>query len=67
MKNVGIPESRVRFVLGLLLFIVAYFAEGMPQWFILGAGVVLIVTAFLRFCPLWFGFRINTHAPKKAR
>ena len=67
MKNVGTQDSHIRFMLGLSLFVLAYFAEGMPHWFLIIAGLVLFTTAVLRFCPVWFGFRINTHSAKRHR
>ena len=53
MRNIGVQDRQVRIVLGLSLFIVAYL-------------VVLVVTAFFRFCHLCFGLRISTHTPKVA-
>jgi len=61
MKNVGVTDARIRWILGLSLFVFSFFAEGAPHWFLLGAGVVLLATAFVRFCPIWFGLRISTH------
>jgi len=63
MKNVGLSDARIRWVLGLSLFVFSFFSEGASHWVLMAAGVVLLVTAFLRFCPIWFGLRISTHPP----
>lgn len=65
MKNVGTSDAQIRWILGLSLFVFSFFSEGAPHWFLLAAGLVLLVTAFLRFCPIWFGLRISTHRPPK--
>jgi hypothetical protein len=67
MKNVGSKDSQVRLVLGLLFFTMAFFAGGAPHWLFMAVGVILVTTAFLKFCPIWFGFRINTHRTAKPK
>ncbi len=61
MKNVGTRDSQARWVLGFSLFVLAFFSHDAPHWFFLVAGMVLIITAYIRFCPIWFGLKINTH------
>jgi len=65
MKNVGARDSQARWILGISLFVMAYFLEGASHWVLLTAGSVLLITAFARFCPIWFGLRINTHSTRK--
>ena len=70
MRNVGTTDSRARLVLGAGLFLWAFFAQGFSHWVFLVLGAILFLTAFARFCPLWFGLGLNTHRaksqPKKA-
>jgi len=67
MKNVGVTDAGVRWILGVSLFVFSYFAQGVPHWFLMAVGAVLLVTALLRFCPIWFGLRISTHKPPPKR
>lgn len=67
MKNVGTSDAQIRWVLGLSLFVFSFFSEGAPHWFLLAVGLVLLVTASLRFCPIWFGLRISTHKSPKLK
>jgi len=65
MKNVGVTDAGVRWILGASLFVFSYFTQGAPHWFLLAVGMILVVTAFIRFCPIWFGLRVSTHRPSK--
>ncbi len=62
--NVGSPDRIARIIIGIVL-IVAAFIPALPlganpilQWGSVVVGAVLIVTALVRFCPLYtlFGF-----------
>jgi hypothetical protein len=65
MKNVGTGDSQARWVLGFSLFVLSYFSAGIPHWVFLVLGIVMVLTAFVRFCPVWFGLKINTHSSRK--
>ena len=65
MKNVGDRDSQVRWAAGFSLFIYSYFIGGIAHWVLLTLGVVLVATAYFHFCPIWFGFRVNTHSTAK--
>ncbi|MBB6177072.1 hypothetical protein HNQ82_001903 [Anoxybacillus tengchongensis] len=56
--NVGSVDRMIRFVLGIAL-LGLFFLEGNIKYVGI-LGVVLIATAFIRFCPLYVPFRINT-------
>ncbi|RUT32791.1 DUF2892 domain-containing protein [Arsenicitalea aurantiaca] len=64
--NVGTPDRIVRLVLGLTLIALALFsglsvfASPLFYWGAIGIGIVLVVTATLRFCPLYLPFGIST-------
>lgn len=65
MNNVGTFDKRVRVLVGLGLFGWALLNEGALRWGLIGAAIVLILTAYYGYCPVWHGFRINTHRPPK--
>lgn len=64
--NVGTPDRLVRVILGLALAAAALFSRlplfTEPLWFwgALAVAAILIVTAALRFCPLYTPFGIST-------
>lgn len=59
LTNVGSLDRVLRFVLGLALIIAAFLpslglmANPFLQWGAVIVGVVLIGTAFMRFCPIY--------------
>jgi hypothetical protein len=55
-KNIGNSDKLIRIVLGLLIIIVAGYFQ---SWWAL-LGVVLVGTAFMRFCGLYTLFSVNT-------
>ena len=63
-KNVGNTDKWVRIVLGVALIAVLIFVQSAWRWVGL-VGVVLVVTAFLNFCPLYALFGIHTNKDAK--
>ena len=60
--NVGKTDQTVRYVLGVLL-VVAYFLHWISgTWGLVSLilGIIFLVTAAIRFCPLYLIFGINT-------
>ena len=55
--DVGLTDRRVRFAIGLVLVLVAIVTQ---QWWLLALAAIALVTAALRFCPLWVVLRVNT-------
>ena len=55
--NIGGIDRIIRIVIGLALIAVAIFVPGAWWGWI---GVVPLLTAFIRFCPLYPLFKINT-------
>jgi hypothetical protein len=55
-KNIGNTDKLIRIVLGLLIIIVAGYFQ---SWWAL-LGVILVLTAFMRFCGLYTLLGINT-------
>ncbi|WP_018464923.1 YgaP family membrane protein [Calidithermus timidus] len=61
VPNVGITDRRVRYLLALVFFLIAFFgATGVWQWVFGLLGVIMVVTASLSFCPIWAALKINT-------
>lgn len=64
--NVGSTDRVLRIILGIVLLalafggISAFFAVGAPKWIAAAAGVILLATAGMRFCPLYRIFGIRT-------
>ncbi len=64
--NVGTPDRAIRLVLGLALVALPFlsgwplFANALLQWGSVVVGLVLIVTASLRICPLYSIFGLST-------
>ncbi|EMT45485.1 MULTISPECIES: DUF2892 domain-containing protein [Anoxybacillus] len=56
--NVGSVDRIIRLILGVAL-LGLFFLEGNIKYVGI-LGIVLIITAFVRFCPLYVPFRINT-------
>ncbi len=52
--NIGSTDRILRIVVGLALVVVAYlYTEGWVVWLLAAIGWVLILTALVRFCPLY--------------
>jgi hypothetical protein len=60
--NIGNAERMIRFILGAILLAVGFYLPLHPYVMIavVAAGVIAIITAAVRFCPLWAVFGINT-------
>ncbi|MFO1312457.1 MAG: DUF2892 domain-containing protein [Burkholderiales bacterium] len=57
--NVGGIDRMVRVILGLGLLSLLFLLEGNAKWFGL-IGIVLLLTATVRFCPLYSLVGMNT-------
>jgi hypothetical protein len=55
IKNVGQTDKIIRIVLAIILAALDYFevVKGAFSWVLSAVGIVLLVTAFLNFCPLY--------------
>ncbi len=64
--NVGTIDRVVRVVVGLVLIglAAAQLLTGVWMWVAGGAGVVLLLTAAVSFCPLWALLGVNTRTPE---
>lgn len=67
MANVGTPDRIIRVIVGAVLILLP-FVTGWPVWTSMIAtvaavvvGAVLIVTAAIRFCPIYAVLRLSTN------
>ncbi|VDC23445.1 YgaP family membrane protein [Pseudogemmobacter humi] len=53
--NIGTPERIARLILGVVLVVLPWLAQFPPLWTWVSviAGVVMLVTGAIRFCPVW--------------
>ncbi|MFB6468325.1 DUF2892 domain-containing protein [Cytobacillus sp. Hz8] len=64
-KNIGATDRTIRFLLGIAFISLFFLLDGGMKYISL-IGVVLIITAFLKFCPLYPLLRVNTCAKKNS-
>lgn len=58
--NVGTADRMIRIILGLALLSLLFILDGGIKYIGL-IGIVLLLTAFIKFCPLYAIFRIKTN------
>ena len=66
-KNMGTIDRIVRIVIAAIIAILFFTNQitGTLGIVLLGLGVVFLLTAFIKFCPLYAPFGFNTFAVKK--
>ena len=66
-KNVGQTDNIIRIVLAIILAALDYFevVTGAYSWVLSVIAIVLLVTAFINFCPLYTLLGKNTCEVKK--
>lgn len=60
--NIGTTDRLARLIIGAVLVVLAFVITlGVWKWVAVAVGVVLIATAFMKFCPLYalLGMRTN--------
>ncbi|HHY73209.1 MAG TPA: DUF2892 domain-containing protein [Bacillus bacterium] len=62
--NIGSIDRVVRIVLGIALLSLLFVLDGGVKYIGL-VGIVLLFTAFIKFCPLYPIFKINTNKSAK--
>lgn len=69
-KNVGNTDRFVRVMFGiilLILFMSGAIENNLIRWIVLGLSLILIITAFATFCPLYALVGKNTCEVKKKK
>jgi len=61
--NLGSIERVIRFIIGagLIAIGVTFGYESLGGIVAIIVGIILILTAVIKFCPIWFGFGISTN------
>ncbi len=57
-KNIGNTDRILRFIIGILLLILALIDPAKNWWGFL--GIIVLITAIVRVCPAYIPFKINT-------
>lgn len=57
--NIGTADRVIRIVIGLILLSLLFILDGSIKYIGL-IGIVPLLTAFIKFCPLYTLFKINT-------
>ncbi|MEH7884671.1 DUF2892 domain-containing protein [Bacillus sp. JJ1609] len=63
--NVGEIDQIIRIVLGLILISLFFLLDGSLKYIGI-IGLVLVLTSFIKFCPLYTLFGINTKKAKNS-
>lgn len=63
--NVGSTDRVVRIILGLAILSLFFILDGGIKYIGL-IGIVLLLTAFIKFCPIYTVCKINTNKNKSA-
>lgn len=72
MVNIGSVDRSIRFVAGILLIVLPFLPPTAPWfaslgnwvWAVVVVGIVMLVTAAIRFCPAYVPFGITTRSQK---
>ncbi len=56
--NIGTIERPIRILLGLLITSLAFWGPETPWAY---AGLILVVTGFVRYCPIWHAVGVDTN------
>jgi len=57
-NNIGDVERPIRIALGLLITSLAFWGPETPLAY---AGLIFVVTGFMRYCPIWHITGVNTN------
>ncbi len=56
-ENIGTIERPIRIILGVFITSLAFWGPETPWAF---AGLIFVITGFIRYCPIWHSMGINT-------
>lgn len=57
-NNIGNTERPIRIALGLFITSLAFWGPQIPWAY---AGLILVATGFMRYCPIWHAFGVDTN------
>ncbi|MBI5664392.1 MAG: DUF2892 domain-containing protein [Nitrospirae bacterium] len=67
-RNVGIVDSTIRTILGIIFLGIGFFSQlgTGPKIGAYAIGAIALATSFIRFCPLWKALGISTSEKGKS-
>jgi hypothetical protein len=65
-KNMGLKDKMIRSIIGIIIALLYYagFITGILAIVLLGFAILLLLTSFISFCPLYKILGINTNKKK---
>ncbi len=67
-KNMGAKDATIRWIVGIILLLLLFIGKHGQlvrphgiHWVLGVIGLILVLTALFRFCPLYTIFKINTN------
>lgn len=66
-KNMGSTDKGIRVLIAIVIALLYYFnvIEGTLAYILMGLAIVLLITSFINFCPLYTLIGVNTCKAKK--
>lgn len=66
-KNMGSTDKGIRVLIAIIIAVLYYFnvIEGTLAYVLMGLAIVLLITSFINFCPLYTLIGVNTCKVKK--
>jgi hypothetical protein len=66
-KNMGSADKGLRVAIAIVIALLYYFnvVEGTIAYILMAFAIILLITSFINFCPLYAPFGINTCKTKK--
>ena len=66
-KNMGKTDKGIRVIIAVIIALLYYFniIEGAIAYVLMALAMVLLITSFINFCPLYVPFGISTCKTKK--
>lgn len=68
-RNIANWDKMARLVLVVILFLFAWQGNLTGVWtgVLIAVGIILLITVFINFCPIWGACGINTYKKKKKK
>lgn len=66
-KNMGNTDKSIRVIIAIAIAVLYFLGiiEGTLAYVLMAIAIILLLTSFISFCPIYFPFGINTCKAKK--
>ncbi len=66
-KNIGTADKGIRVIMGIAIALLYYFniISGTLALILMAVALILLITSFINFCPLYSIFKISTNKKVK--